>query len=325
MSYYEGKIALVTGAGGSIGSEICRKLIEAGVKELRMISLTENALYVLMKQLQPVAESVKLTPLLGSVNDYELVTEAARGADIVIHAAAHKHVTLCEQNPVEAIRNNVFGTERLALLAGKHGVKDFVFISTDKAVRPTSVMGATKRLAELQVHAAAKAYPATQYRVVRFGNVYGSAGSVIPLWIEQIKAGGPVTITDPEATRYFMEIPQAVDLVLAAPQLRSEYGVGPYVFDMGEPRKMSNTLKSVMSIYGVVEQKIIGLRPGEKLHEELDYGGERKQTDHEKISVIGERVKLPSFKDIDVLLQCVQERRTAEARAQLFGLVRESE
>lgn len=327
LSYYKGKIALITGAGGSIGSALCKRLIQEGVAELRMISLTENALYQLTKQLQPAAEEAgaKLVGFLGSVNDYDMMSEALRGVDVVIHAAAHKHVPLCEENPVEAIRNNVFGTERVAILAGKHGVQDFVFISTDKAVRPTSVMGATKRLAELCVHDVAKRSKDTRYRVVRFGNVYGSAGSVIPLWIEQIKAGGPVTITDPEATRYFMEIRDAVALVLTVPPLPNGE-VGPYVFNMGKPHCMMDILARLMANelpLGRVapEVKVIGLRPGEKLHEELDYGGERVATDCVDISLVRERVKTPSFKDLMALSGCVDRRQTAEAKAQLFGMV----
>lgn len=325
--YYEGKTVLVTGAGGSIGSEVCRKLIEEGVAEIRLLSLTENALYNLRKYLGNLGlincVMPKLVNLLGSVNDYELVEEATQGADVVIHAAAHKHVGLCEENPVEAIRNNVFGTERMALIAGKRGVKDFVMISTDKAVRPTSVMGATKRLAELCVHDAAKRLTGTRYRIVRFGNVYGSAGSVIPLWKEQIARGGPLTITDPDATRYFMEVHEAVSLVLEVPRLENT-DVGPYVFDMGEPKSMRLVAWGLMETLGQVPVKVIGLRPGEKLHEELDYGGERVPTACEKISLIREKTKPPTWRDLHVLLHLVDLRHTAEAKAQLIGLVGES-
>lgn len=333
VSYYKHKTVLVTGAGGSIGSAICKRLIEEGVKELRMVSVTENALYQLMKSLHgPAARGTdaKLVGILGSVNNYELMTHWMRGVDVVIHAAAHKHVLICEENVCEAVHNNVFGTERVAIIAGKSGVKDFVFISTDKAVKPASVMGATKRLAELAVHGTAKNFKDTRYRVVRFGNVYGSAGSVIPLWLEQIKAGGPVTITDPDATRYFMEVNDAVALVLTVPQLDNT-AVGPYVLDMGKPRRMGDVLENLIGEHAPVESweslgeriQTIGLRPGEKLHEELYYDGDRVHTACKDINLIRERAARLTWLDFEALLHLVKLQRNEDAREHLFRLVQE--
>lgn len=293
---FHNKIVVVTGAGGSIGSEVCRQLLKAGVGRLRLLSLTESALYRITQELK----DPRVQGYLGSVTDHKLLLELFYGADIVIHAAAHKHVPICEDNPLAAIETNVIGTAVLADAAKKCRVQNVVFISTDKAVKPSSIMGATKRFAELVIRDIAdyrifgrvQRFPGdTVFRIVRFGNVLDSDGSVLPLWRRQIAAGGPVTLTDRRCTRYFMSIPDAASLVLGVLDL--EPVVGPFVFDMGEPKNMRDlaveTIYEVKGSYAfdiaIVET---GLRPGEKLTEELTYGGSVHDTDNPKIKVIEE-------------------------------------
>jgi FlaA1/EpsC-like NDP-sugar epimerase len=262
---FAGKSVLVTGAGGSIGSQICELIARQYARRLTMVSLTENGLYNVHRHIK-ARYSVDLNPVLGSVADVCLMAEALQDVDIVIHAAAHKHVPLCEQNPIEAIQNNIFGTESIAVLASEMDVRTFCLISTDKAVKPASIMGATKRVAE-------KIVRDLGYHVVRFGNVLDSAGSVLPLWREQIHKGEPITLTDERCERYFMSIPQAVRLVSEV--IRSE-PAGTYVLDMGEPRKLIDMAYELMraEVGHEVAIEFIGLRPGEKLTEELHHGGE---------------------------------------------------
>lgn len=278
---FQGQTVCVTGAGGSIGSELVMQLVKQGVKKLVLVSLTENGLYQITKRLKDA--KCEVVGVLGSVTDDRLMVESLVGCDYVLHAAAHKHVPICEQNPLAAIDNNVRGTYVLATAARDVGVWRFVLVSSDKAVNPASVMGATKRVAELMIRFLfAGGTDPTNYSIVRFGNVMDSAGSVFPLWREQIKAGGPLTLTDPECERYFMSIPQAVELILhvAAHEITSH----PHVFDMGEPRKMGKLARDLMDKVGRrVKIQTLGLRPGEKLREELDYGGERRKTEHPKI------------------------------------------
>lgn len=242
-----------------------------------MISLTEGALYNVERELRRAIAALELetkpelVPVLGSVVDQRLMVEVLTGVDVVIHAAAHKHLPICEANPLAAIRNNVWGSYQLMVAAESAGVKQFCLISTDKAVKPSSIMGATKRLAELLVVSqAGKRH--TRFFTVRFGNVLGSAGSVMPLWREQILAGGPVTVTDARCERYFMTIPDAVALVRDTVALEPQSGT--YVFDMGAPRRLIDMAAEMIDNMGAkVEIAITGLRPGEKLTEELHHGG----------------------------------------------------
>lgn len=274
-----GKTVLVTGAGGSIGSVLCERIAKGGAKRLKLVSLTENGLYNITRKLKSLGSSTEIEPILGSVGDADMILACLADVDVVIHAAAHKHVPICEQNPIEAVKNNVFGTETLLKAAQWQGVGRFVLVSSDKAVKPLSVMGATKRVAELIVQRAALTEYRTECSVVRFGNVLDSAGSVLPLWREQLAKGGPITLTDPRCERFFMSIPEACELIETA----IDFSPGTYIFDMGEPRKMVDLAQSLIVSSGMpCEIQYIGLRPGEKLEEEL-YIGAVEMTSHEKI------------------------------------------
>ncbi|MBP8231746.1 MAG: polysaccharide biosynthesis protein [Rhizorhabdus sp.] len=261
----------VTGAGGSIGSEICRQLLAERVRKLVLVSLTEAGLYNIERELRPIAnaQDCELVPILGSVLNPEVSRRSVQDTGVVIHAAAHKHVPICERNLLEAVANNVFGTYVLLREAARAGVEQFIQISTDKAVRPASVMGATKRLCEKLMQSPALVAPhAITAAVVRFGNVMDSAGSVFPLWREQLARGGPITLTDKRCERYFMTIPEAVMLVMKTAAFRE---AGTFVLDMGKPKNMYDLALELSQ--GKVEIVETGLRPGEKLTEELDYGG----------------------------------------------------
>lgn len=274
---FSDKSVLVTGAAGSIGSQLCRKIASDGVKRMTLVSLTEGGLYNIERELRKAYPEVEFHPVIGSVVNRTLMVEAMRGTDIVVHAAAHKHVPLCELNPVEAIQNNVLGTLSLAYAAADTRVKQFCMISTDKAVKPASIMGATKRLCELLIAEMRIPAPVTDFFVVRFGNVMDSAGSVLPLWREQIAAGGPITLTDEGCERYFMTIPDAVSLICRVIAMRPAYGT--YVLDMGKPKKLIDMAHKLIKESGKdIQIKITGLRPGEKLTEELHYGGELERT-----------------------------------------------
>jgi FlaA1/EpsC-like NDP-sugar epimerase len=284
MRHLAGKAVVVTGAGGSIGSELCQQIIQQDVRRLVLVSLTESGLYRIERRLLALIGSreIELVSFLGSVNDRGLMNEAVAGADVVIHAAAHKHVPICEANPIAAIENNVGGTYTLAQASLAAGVAEFVMISTDKAVRPVSVMGATKRVAELLMRKLFVGNERTRFITVRFGNVLGSDGSVVPLWQEQIRSGGPVTITDARCERFFMSIQQAVELVLGTLEMCPS--AGTFVFDMGKPTRLMDLALEMIRESGTdVDLKFIGLRPGEKLTEELHFGGELRATDHPKI------------------------------------------
>jgi FlaA1/EpsC-like NDP-sugar epimerase len=277
----EGRHVLVTGAGGSIGSQLCRQML-ASADCLTMVSLTEGGLYTINKALRQEFPEKGLIPVVGSVTNRALMQCAMKGVDVVIHAAAHKHVPLCETNQVEAISNNVFGTMSLALAAADAGVPQFCMISSDKAVRPASIMGATKRLAELLV-----SEMGAGYCTVRFGNVMDSAGSVLPLWREQIEAGGPVTLTDLRCERYFMSIASAVHLVASVIDMNPDRGT--FVLDMGRPKLLWEMANELMQEMGkTVRIDVIGLRPGEKLTEELHHGGELKPTVIEGVNEVSE-------------------------------------
>lgn len=290
-----GKTVLVTGAGGSIGSELCRQIIQLLPKKLILLEMSEFALYSIKQELKGSKNiqsmDVEILPFLCSVLDTEKCKNIMKTfeVDTVYHAAAYKHVPLVEHNPVEGVRNNVFGTLSIAKAAMASNVKCFVLISTDKAVRPTNVMGSTKRLAELILQAFARQQNKTRFCMVRFGNVLGSSGSVVPLFRKQIMAGGPITITHPEITRYFMTIPEAAQLVLQAGAMGE--GGDVFVLDMGDPVKIVDLAKRMVHLSGMevkteqtpdgeIEIHHVGLRPGEKLYEELLIGENVEGTEH---------------------------------------------
>lgn len=290
-----GKTVLVTGAGGSIGSELCRQIREIGAKRLILLDSSEFALYSIDQELSGLEGSeVEIVPTLGSVTDRQLLQEifVRERIETVFHAAAYKHVPLVQQNPIEAIQNNVMGTWYLAQIAREHNVADFILISTDKAVRPTNVMGATKRVAEQIIQSFADSSTNSRYSMVRFGNVLGSSGSVVPLFQSQIAKGGPVTLTHRDITRYFMTIPEAANLVIQAGGMAS--GGEVFVLDMGKPVKIFELARTMINLSGLsvrdrhnpagdIEIVETGLRPGEKLHEELLIGENAVGTTHERI------------------------------------------
>ena len=285
-----GRTVLVTGAGGSIGSELCRQLCKFEPATLVLVERSENALFNIHRELLPLAGDVELVAFVGDVGDATRMTAAftEHRPAVVFHAAAHKHVPMMEWNPGEAVKNNVFGTRTVATLAHEHGVDAFVMISTDKAVNPSSVMGATKRVAELVIQSLAHSSK-TRFVTVRFGNVLGSAGSVIPIFKEQIEAGGPVMVTHPEMRRYFMTIPEACQLVLQAGSMGR--GGEIFVLDMGEPVKIVDLARDLIALSGLregddIEIQFSGVRPGEKLFEELSTSEEQAdKTRHSKIFV----------------------------------------
>ena len=272
-NHVNNQVVMITGGGGSIGSELCRQIAAHNPKLLIIFDIYENTTYDIQQELIKKYPSLKLETLIGSVrntNRIDSVIERYR-PNIIYHAAAHKHVPLMEDSPNEAIKNNVFGTYKTARAADKYGVKRFVLISTDKAVNPTNIMGASKRICEMIIQTFSR-YSATEYVAVRFGNVLGSNGSVIPLFKKQIAEGGPVTVTHPDIIRYFMTIPEAVSLVLEAGA--NAKGGEIFVLDMGEPVKIADLAKNLIRLSGYklgedIEIKYTGLRPGEKLYEEL--------------------------------------------------------
>ncbi|OCH65266.1 MULTISPECIES: polysaccharide biosynthesis protein [Vibrio] len=307
----KGKVVLVTGAGGSIGSELCRQILKQQPKVLVLFELSEFGLYQINHELSLFKDSegleVEIIPLLGSVQrPHRLLTSMQSfGVQTVYHAAAYKHVPLVEYNVVEGVRNNVFGTYYTAQAAIEAGVESFVLISTDKAVRPTNVMGTTKRMAELGLQALAEQENqkenGTRFCMVRFGNVLGSSGSVIPLFKKQIKAGGPLTVTHPDITRFFMTIPEAAQLVIQAGAMGK--GGDVFVLDMGESVKIIDLAENLIKLSGLsikdennshgdIEIQFSGLRPGEKLYEELLIGDNVERTAHERI-MTAQEVFLP--------------------------------
>jgi FlaA1/EpsC-like NDP-sugar epimerase len=295
-----GKVVLVTGAGGSIGSELCRQILAIGPSKLLLIEQSEFALYTIHQELEEkrhsldLASALTLVPLLASVQNPERMHEimSTWRPNTVYHAAAYKHVPLVEHNPAEGIQNNVLGTLRTAQAAAQNGVADFVLVSTDKAVRPTNIMGASKRLAEMVLQALADQQPVTKFSMVRFGNVLGSSGSVVPKFRQQIRDGGPITLTHPDITRYFMSIPEASQLVIQAGAMAK--GGDVFVLDMGQPVKIMDLAHRMIELSGLsvkdehhpdgdIEIEIAGLRPGEKLYEELLIGDNPKPTFHSRI------------------------------------------
>ncbi|MFP7483455.1 nucleoside-diphosphate sugar epimerase/dehydratase [Priestia filamentosa] len=269
----KGRTILVTGAGGSIGSEICRQVCKFGPKKLLLLGHGENSIYAIDMELRNKhGQEFEIIPVIADIQDRERIMQVMQDhcPDVVYHAAAHKHVPLMEYNPKEAVKNNVIGTKNVAESADMSGVKTFVLISSDKAVNPTNVMGSTKRIAEMVIQNLDKRSE-TKFVAVRFGNVLGSRGSVIPLFKKQIRAGGPVTVTHPDMTRYFMTIPEASRLVMQAGALA--YGGEIFVLDMGEPVKIVDLAKNLIKLSGYTEEEIgikyAGIRPGEKMYEEL--------------------------------------------------------
>jgi FlaA1/EpsC-like NDP-sugar epimerase len=288
--YLTGKRILVTGAGGSIGSELCRQIAKLSPSELALLGKGENSIYEIDRELREKYSDLKLRPIIADVRDSIRINDifTSLKPEVVFHAAAHKHVPLMEDQPQEAVCNNIFGTKTVAEAADKAGTGIFIMISTDKAVNPTSVMGATKRVAELVIQSM-NMTSNTRFAAVRFGNVLGSRGSVVPLFKRQIAKGGPITITHPDMERYFMTIPEATQLVLQAGALAN--GGEVFVLDMGEPVKIVDMASDLIELSGLepgrdIEIKFTGLRPGEKLFEELLTAEEgTTSTKHEKIYV----------------------------------------
>jgi FlaA1/EpsC-like NDP-sugar epimerase len=278
--YLSGEVVLVTGAGGSIGSELCRQISRVNPKQLVLLDNAENNLFEIRRELEQDRHFTRTVAVLADVKDATRIREifAEQRPAVVFHAAAYKHVPLMEENPVEAVRNNAVATRILAAAAGESGVKRFVLVSTDKAVSPATVMGASKTLAEWAVEAAQHRFEQTRFATVRFGNVLGSSGSVVPIFRRQIAAGGPVTVTDENMTRYFMTIPEAVQLIIHSGQLGR--GGEVYVLEMGEPVRIVDLARKMIQLSGRepdrdVAIEIVGRRPGEKLHEELFNADER--------------------------------------------------
>ncbi|MFR1103969.1 MAG: UDP-N-acetylglucosamine 4,6-dehydratase family protein [Acutalibacteraceae bacterium] len=298
--YISGKVIMVTGGGGSIGSELCRQIAKSNPKQLLIFDIYENNAYDIQMELKRKYPALDLVVLIGSVRNtarLDVVLGKYR-PEIVFHAAAHKHVPLMEDSPNEAIKNNVFGTYKMAQAAVKYGVKKFVLISTDKAVNPTNIMGASKRLCEMVVQMMNRESD-TEFVAVRFGNVLGSNGSVIPLFEKQIAQGGPVTVTHPDITRFFMTIPEAVSLVLQA----GYYAKGGEIFvlDMGEPVKIDSMARDLIRLSGFepdVDIAVVytGLRPGEKLYEELLMEEEGLQDTENKLIHIGKPIEMDDEK-----------------------------
>ncbi|MDO4332377.1 MAG: nucleoside-diphosphate sugar epimerase/dehydratase [Eubacteriales bacterium] len=300
LGYVQNKVVLVTGGGGSIGSELCRQVATHKPKQLILFDIYENSAYDIQQELKEKYPELNLVVLIGSVRNTNRINSVFEKyhPDIVYHAAAHKHVPLMEDSPNEAVKNNVFGTWKTAMAAAQNNTKKFVMISTDKAVNPTNIMGASKRICEMIVQTFNRHYD-TEFVAVRFGNVLGSNGSVIPLFKKQIAAGGPVTVTHPDIIRYFMTIPEAVSLVLQA----GAYAKGGEIFvlDMGEPVKILDLAKNLIRLSGYkVDEDIkivfTGLRPGEKLYEELLMKEEGLQDTDNKLIHIGRPIELDERK-----------------------------
>ncbi|CUH74754.1 polysaccharide biosynthesis protein [Tropicibacter naphthalenivorans] len=325
---YAGRRILVSGAGGSIGSELCRQLIACAPETVVLVDHSELALYNIDKELRDLGADMPVIPVLGSVMDDRLMRSVMteNRIDVVLHAAAYKHLPMVEANALAGLSNNVLGTKLLAEAARDAGVERFILVSTDKAVRPTNVMGASKRLAELVVQDLAARSTGTRYSMVRFGNVLGSSGSVIPLFEEQIARGGPVTLTDPNVTRYFMTISEAARLVLLAGSFAR--GGDVFVLDMGEPVPIAKLARQMIEGAGFsvrdeenpegdIEIQVTGLRPGEKLHEELLISSDMLTTPHQKILRAQEKA-LSEFEiatAIKDLRAAIESRDEAAARA----------
>jgi len=307
MNYVKGKVIMVTGGGGSIGSELCRQIVKNEPKRLIIVDIYENNAYFIQQELKNEFPELDLVVLIASVRNSKRmnwIMDKYR-PQIIYHAAAHKHVPLMEDSPNEAIKNNVGGTFKMAAAADTFGVEKFILISSDKAVNPTNIMGASKRICEMIIQAYNKRSK-TEFVAVRFGNVLGSNGSVIPLFKEQILRGGPVTVTHPDIIRYFMTIPEAVSLVLQA----GAYAKGGEIFvlDMGEPVKITELAENLIRLSGYepgrdISIEFTGLRPGEKLYEELLMGEEGLLETENKLIHIGKPIDM----DEETLLRMVEE------------------
>jgi FlaA1/EpsC-like NDP-sugar epimerase len=336
---FAGACIAVTGAGGSIGAELCRQILAGSPATLLLIDSSEFALYAIHGELEGKVspdKACRIMPLLGSVTDEARMREIVSTwrPQAIYHAAAYKHVPLVEHNPIEGAQNNVIGTWILARVAQEYGVSRFVLVSTDKAVRPTNIMGATKRAAELILQAMAKESPDTCYSMVRFGNVLGSSGSVVPLFRQQIRQGGPVTITHKDITRYFMTIPEAVQLVLQAGIMAT--GGEVFLLDMGKPVRVYDLARNMIQLSGLsirspdnpdgdIDLEVVGLRPGEKLFEELLIGDDAIATAHPRIMMASEDfLPLPALNErLKQLAALIELRDAAGVRALLTDLIPE--
>lgn len=305
-SFIKDKTVMVTGGGGSIGSELCRQIIKYNPKKLLILDIYENNAYEIQMELERHYPEADISTLIGSIRDYDRMEAifSKYRPDIVYHAAAHKHVPLMEKSPNEAIKNNCMGTLNVVKLSDKYKVDNFVLISTDKAVRPTNIMGATKRICEMIVQTYARKSEHTRFAAVRFGNVLGSNGSVIPLFLKQIEEGGPVTVTHKEITRFFMTIPEAVSLVLQASLFAK--GGEIFVLDMGKPVRIYELAENLIRLRGFkpnvdIKIEVIGLRPGEKLYEEILMDEEGLDKTDNKMIYIGKPLKIDEKKFLDKL------------------------
>lgn len=305
-SFIKDKTVMVTGGGGSIGSELCRQIIKYNPKKLLILDIYENNAYEIQMELERHYPEADISTLIGSIRDYDRMEAifSKYRPDIVYHAAAHKHVPLMEKSPNEAIKNNCMGTLNVVKLSDKYKVDNFVLISTDKAVRPTNIMGATKRICEMIVQTYARKSEHTRFAAVRFGNVLGSNGSVIPLFLKQIEEGGPVTVTHKEITRFFMTIPEAVSLVLQASLFAK--GGEIFVLDMGKPVRIYELAENLIRLRGFkpnvdIKIEVIGLRPGEKLYEEILMDEEGLDKTDNKMIYIGKPLKIDEEKFLDKL------------------------
>lgn len=328
-SYIENKTVLVTGGAGSIGSELCRQLAHFKPHKLLIFDINENNSYFLELELEEEHQDLNVQTIIGSIRDSGKLTQVFREhkPDVVFHAAAHKHVPLMEHNPEEAVKNNVLGTLNVGEVAAEFNIDRFVLVSTDKAVNPTNIMGASKRAAEMIIQRLNKKN-GTRFMAVRFGNVLGSRGSVIPLFKRQIKNGGPVTVTHPEVTRYFMTIPEAAQLVIQAGSLGD--GGEVFVLDMGDPVKIMELAEDLIELSGFeagkdIEIEIMGLRPGEKLYEELLNDNEDNlATEHERIFItnlngIDEKKLDSSLKRLETLVKSGSDSGIIKAMVDLVG------
>lgn len=327
MGYVSGKTVLVTGGGGSIGSELCRQIAQHNPKRLIIFDIYENGVYEVQQELKQKYPHLNMEVLIGSVRNTARVEEVFKlyRPDIVYHAAAHKHVPLMEVSPHEAIKNNVFGTLKVARAADEYGVRRFVLISTDKAVNPTNIMGASKRICEMIIQDMNRKSK-TEYVAVRFGNVLGSNGSVVPLFKKQIEAGGPVTVTHPDIIRYFMTIPEAVSLVLQA----GAYAKGGEIFvlDMGEPMKIDDLARNLIKLSGYrvddeIKIEYTGLRPGEKMYEELLMNEEGLTETANKMIYIGKPIEIDDEKFEQQLeqLRVASQAEESDIRAEVAKIV----
>jgi FlaA1/EpsC-like NDP-sugar epimerase len=328
--FLSNRCVMVTGAGGSIGSELCRQLARLAPAKIVLFERAEPALFTVLQELLHSFPDLDIAPVLGDVTDAPRVADTLdrHAPHVIFHAAAHKHVPLVEENPGEAIRNNVLGTRTIADAADRFGVESFVMVSTDKAVNPTSVMGATKRVAEIYVQALAQTSE-TRFVAVRFGNVLGSAGSVVPIFQAQIRAGEAVTVTHPKMTRYFMTIPEASQLVLQAGAMGQ--GGEIFVLDMGEPVSIVDLARDLIKLSGLEPEVDIpitftGVRPGEKLFEEIGFDAEKMdKTRHPKIYT--GRVRAAALHEVrsgvETLDGCLQARNRDEVLEALTALVPE--